>query len=146
VAEAGLTLYRIAAIKETPGGRVYAAVDGGMGDNIRPALYQAEYGADVDAKPTGAPTRRITVAGRYCESGDILIDEAVLADPHVGDLLAIWGTGAYNFSMASQYNRVPRPAVVAVSGGESQLWVDRETWEDVGRLDRTLRGWPDAAK
>lgn len=137
VAEAGATLYTIQANKVVAGGKAYVAVDGGMGDNIRPALYQARYQADVDGKAASSEVVA-TVAGRYCESGDILIDGAQLKDPRVGDLLVIWATGAYNYSMASTYNRVPRPAVVVVKDGAAAVWVDRESWDDVMRLDKPL--------
>lgn len=139
VAEAGCTIYRTMVVKETPKGRVYAAVDGGMGDNIRPALYGARYLAEVDNKPVESPQRSVTVVGRYCESGDILIENADLADPKPGDLLAVWGTGAYNYSMASNYNRVGRPAVVMVDRGDVQVWIEREDWRDLVRHDRPLR-------
>ncbi|NMP22433.1 diaminopimelate decarboxylase [Sulfobacillus harzensis] len=139
VAEAGATLYTVEAEKTVAGGKMYVAVDGGMGDNIRPALYQARYGAEVDGKRDDAPDCVATLAGRYCESGDILIEGASLKRPQVGDLVAVWATGAYNYSMASTYNRVPRPAVVAVYEGTADLWVERETWEDVMRLDKPLK-------
>ena len=139
VAEAGLTLYTVEAVKTVPGGREYIAVDGGMGDNIRPALYQAQYAAELDQKAGDTPERPVTVAGRYCETGDILIPSIRLPDPARGDLLAVWGTGAYNYAMASSYNRVPRPAVVLVNDGEASLWVDRERWDDLTRRDRPLR-------
>lgn len=139
VAEAGLTLYSVEATKTVPGGRQYVAVDGGMGDNIRPALYQAQYSCEVDGKPQTLSERMVTVAGRYCESGDILISQVSLPDPRPGDLLAIWGTGAYNDSMASTYNRVPRPAVVLVHHGNASVWVEREEWRDLVRRDRPLR-------
>lgn len=138
VAEAGATLYTIEAEKTVVGGKAYVAVDGGMGDNIRPALYQAAYGADVNGKGESAPVVSVAVAGRYCESGDILIQEVPLQDPQVGDILVLWATGAYNYSMASSYNRVPRPAVVMVRDGEAHVWVERETWEDLLRLDQPL--------
>lgn len=138
VAEAGLTLYTVQVVKRVAGGREYVAVDGGMGDNIRPALYQASYTAEMDAKPSDAPSRVVSVAGRYCESGDILIPSQSLADPQVGDLMAIWGTGAYNYAMASTYNRVPRPAVVMARDGCSQILVEGEDWEDLLRYDRPL--------
>ncbi len=138
VAEAGLTIYSVEAVKTVAGGHTYVAVDGGMGDNIRPALYQASYGAELDAKPEFLPMKPVTIAGRYCESGDILIHEALLAEPLTGDRLVVWGTGAYNYAMASTYNRVPRPAVVAVRDGQSAVWVERESYEDLMRLDRSL--------
>ncbi len=130
VAEAGITIYRVHATKVVPGGRHYVAVDGGMGDNIRPALYQAVYTAQVDGKSV----ERLfpyTVAGRYCESGDILIPNASLAPIETGDYLVVFGTGAYNYAMSSNYNRVPRPAVALVSEGQSKLWVKRETYQDL---------------
>ncbi len=138
VAEAGFTLYRVEALKKTPGGRTYVSVDGGMGDNIRPALYDASYTCDVDGKAARTPSYAVTVAGRYCESGDILVRDAYVQDPAVDDLLIVWDTGAYGYSMASTYNRVPRPAVVAVHEGQAQVWIEREDWQDVLRLDRPL--------
>lgn len=139
VAEAGMTVYRIGALKTVPGGKTYVAVDGGMGDNIRPALYQAPYYAVLDRKAKMAPRGPVTVAGRYCESGDILIPSADLPEAEVGDLLMVFATGAYNYSMASNYNRVPRPAVVLVGEGRSQLWIQREQYEDLVRLDQPWR-------
>ncbi|MCL6561638.1 MAG: diaminopimelate decarboxylase [Firmicutes bacterium] len=142
VAEAGVTLYRVGAIKRVPSGKRYVAVDGGMGDNIRPALYQAAYQAVVDGKAPGADGFVGALAGRYCESGDILIPEARWpADLEVGDLVAVLVTGAYNYAMASNYNRVPRPAVVAVHQGEAKVWVQRERWEDLYRLDGAWERW-----
>lgn len=138
VAEAGLTIYTVEAVKTVAGNHTYVAVDGGMGDNIRPALYQAVYGAELDAKAESEPKRSVTVAGRYCESGDILIPDAELAEPMTGDRLVVWGTGAYNYAMASTYNRVPRPAVVMVRDGHAAVWVERESYDDVMRLDHPL--------
>ncbi|CAB1128695.1 meso-2,6-diaminopimelate decarboxylase [Candidatus Hydrogenisulfobacillus filiaventi] len=140
VAEAGVTIYRIGAMKTVPGGRRYWAVDGGMGDNIRPALYQARYQALVDGR-RGPPEETVTLAGRYCESGDILIQEARLPAAAVGDLVVVLGTGAYNYAMASNYNRVPRPAVVTVRNGTSRVWVEREGYSDLLRLDRPWEPW-----
>jgi diaminopimelate decarboxylase len=137
VAEAGLTVYRVQATKTVPGGRRYVMVDGGMGDNIRPALYQARYLAAVDA-PRPGPALPVTVAGRYCESGDVLIRDAWLPPVERGDLLVVFATGAYTYAMASVYNRVPRPPVVAVEDGRAAVWVDRESLDDVIRLDRPL--------
>lgn len=146
VGEAGLTLYRIVAVKEIPGIRTYVAVDGGMGDNIRPALYDARYHAAIvgrtrDREPHAAgrsgatasecPPRTVTVAGRYCESGDILVRDVSLPDPRPGDVLALFSTGAYCFAMASTYNRVPRPALVMLKDGTARLSVRRETYEDL---------------
>jgi Diaminopimelate decarboxylase len=137
VGEAGLTLYRIVAVKEIPGVRAYVAVDGGMGDNIRPALYEAKYHAAIVGRADaglGAASnqlRRVTIAGRYCESGDILIRDIDLPDPRPGDILAVFSTGAYCYAMASNYNRAPRPALVMVKKGKARLSVRRETYDDV---------------
>jgi len=146
VGEAGLTLYRIVAVKEIPGIRTYVAVDGGMGDNIRPALYDARYHAAIvgrtrDREPhaeerggataSECPPRTVTVAGRYCESGDILVRDVSLPDPRPGDVLALFSTGAYCFAMASTYNRVPRPALMMLKDGTARLSVRRETYEDL---------------
>lgn len=136
VGEAGTTLYTVGIIKEIPGVRTYLAVDGGMGDNIRPALYQARYDALVANKADEVATRRVTVVGRYCESGDRLIEEAdVAASVAPGDLLAIFATGAYNYTMASHYNRFPKPAVVFVRDGEADLVVRRESFAEMAALD-----------
>ncbi len=130
VAEAGVTIYQVNATKSVSGGKQYVAVDGGMGDNIRPALYQAEYTAQIEGKPN-AGYIPYTVAGRYCESGDIIIRHMALPPVEVGDFLVVFGTGAYNYAMSSNYNRVTRPAVVLVAQGQSYLWVKRETYQDL---------------
>ncbi len=131
VGEAGITLYRVGAVKEGGAGRIYAAVDGGFSDNPRTALYQANYQVVAVEKP-GAPTdRRITIAGKCCESGDILVWDAELPALHRGDLVAILATGAYNYSMSSNYNRIPRPAVVMVREGAHRLSVRREAYGDL---------------
>ena len=137
VADSGLTVYRVEVVKHTPGGPTYCAVDGGMGDNIRPALYGARYTADVAGPPRSGRTT-VTLAGRYCETGDILIRDAALSPVAVGDLVVVYTTGAYTYSMASQYNRVPRPPVVAVWHGQDHLWVRGETFADVRRQDVPL--------
>ncbi len=134
VAEAGVTLYTIGAIKEIPGVRTYVSVDGGMSDNPRPALYDARYEAIVANKANLPHDRIYTVAGRHCET-DILIRDIPLAPVAPGDLLAVQTTGAYNHSMASNYNRFPRPAVVLVRDGRADLLVRRETYEDLVRCD-----------
>lgn len=136
VAEAGMTVYRVLATKSVPGGKRFVAVDGGMGDNIRPALYQARYQARIDGKPMGEADETVTLAGRYCETGDVLIEGAELPRAEAGDVVAVFGTGAYNYAMASNYNRVPRPPVVLVNGGRYTIWVERESWADLVRLDR----------
>jgi diaminopimelate decarboxylase len=135
IAEAGVTLYRVLVKKSVPGGKHYLAVDGGMGDNIRPALYQAEYRAAIDGKVDRADMETVTVAGRYCETGDVLMKDITLPVAAVGDLLVVFDTGAYNYSMASNYNRVPRPAVVLVHQGQDYLWVARESYQDLIRAD-----------
>lgn len=129
VGEAGTTLYRVGAIKDLPGIRKYITVDGGMGDNPRVALYQAAYEAMVANKANRNKTQVVSVAGKCCESGDMLIWD--LETPHVvpGDLLAVLCTGAYTYSMASNYNRLPRPAAVFAYRGSADLVVRRETYE-----------------
>lgn len=135
VGEAGTTLYTVGSIKEIPGVRKYAAVDGGMTDNPRVALYQAVYEAVVANKALHEPSGLVTIAGRCCESGDMLIWDAFLPSLEPGDILAVFSTGAYNYSMASNYNRLSRPAVVSVANGREALWVRRETYEDLVRND-----------
>ncbi|RKQ88666.1 diaminopimelate decarboxylase [Brockia lithotrophica] len=135
VASAGTTLYRVGGVKEIPGVRRYVAVDGGMNDNIRPALYQAQYEALLANRPLDPPEALYTVAGRLCESGDILIVDHPLPHPQPGDLLAVFVTGAYAYAMSSNYNRLPRPAVVFVRDGKARLVQRRETIEDLLALD-----------
>ena len=135
VGEAGTTLYTVGSIKEIPGIRTYAAVDGGMGDNPRPALYGSKYEALVANKATLEPARTFAIAGKCCESGDMLIREIALPGLEPGDILAVLTTGAYNYSMASNYNRITRPAVVFVVGGIAELVVRRESYEDIISLD-----------
>lgn len=130
-AEAGMTLYTVCSVKEIPGVKTWVAVDGGMGDNIRPALYQAEYSAVLAEKASRKCNTHCSVSGRFCESSDILIQKIDLPDPRKGDLLAVFATGAYNFSMASNYNRIRRPAVVLVEGKKHRLSVKRQTFEDL---------------
>lgn len=138
VATAGMTLYTLCATKEIPGIRKYLSVDGGMGDNIRPALYDAKYEAVLAKNPTLASNEVVSIAGKYCESGDMLIWNQKLPQTQPGDILAILDTGAYGYSMASNYNRNPRPAVVFCEDGRSQLVVQRETYADLTRLDVPL--------
>ncbi|MTV83151.1 diaminopimelate decarboxylase [Secundilactobacillus folii] len=136
---AGYSLYTIGSRKDVPGLTSYVTVDGGMGDNIRPALYQAEYEAVLVDKPNATPTETVHIAGKYCESGDILIDQQPLPASKPGDVLAVLDTGAYGYSMASNYNRNPRPAVVFVENGQSQLVVERESFADLTHLDRSYQ-------
>lgn len=135
VGEAGITLYEIGSIKEIPGIRTYVAIDGGMTDNIRPVLYGAKYDFLLANKMDLPPVRKVTVAGRCCESGDVLGKDILLPECGRGDLLAVLSTGAYHYSMASNYNRVPRPAVVMVRDGQARLAVRRESLEDLARND-----------
>ena len=131
IGEAGITLYTVGSVKTIPGIRTYVGVDGGMADNIRPALYEAKYSALLANKAGLPPDSIVTVAGKCCETGDILIRDIALPDPRSGDILAVFSTGAYNHSMASNYNRLPRPAVVMTNAGEHRLSVRRETFEDL---------------
>lgn len=133
--EAGTTLYTIGSIKEIPGLRTYLAVDGGMGDNPRPALYGARYQAVVANKFSHPRAITVTVAGKNCESGDLLIKDLELPESEPGDLLAVFTTGAYNYSMSSNYNRLPRPATVFVQDGAADLVIARETYADLVRND-----------
>ena len=136
VGEAGYNLYTIGARKEVPGLLPYVAVDGGMGDNIRPALYQAQYEAVLAEKPHAEPVETVRLAGRYCESGDIIINKLALPKSKPGDVIAVLATGAYGYSMAANYNRVPRPAVVFAENGQAQEVVTRETYADLVSHDR----------
>lgn len=135
VGDAGTSLYTVGSHKEVPGVREYIAVDGGMSDNIRPALYDAKYEAIIANKANEAAEYTYTVAGKLCESGDKLITDAALQKAEAGDTLAMFCTGAYGYSMASNYNRVPRPAVVFVEDGQHQLVVRRESYEDLVQND-----------
>ncbi len=136
VATAAVTLYRVGTIKEIPGIRTYVSVDGGMSDNPRPVLYGSGYETFLPRATFAPRPRVVTVVGKHCESGDVLVrDGRVPEDLAVGDLLATPVTGAYGHSMGSNYNKVPRPAVVFVAGGEARLVVRRETNDDLLRLD-----------
>ena len=131
VGEAGITLYTVGSVKDIPGVRKYVSVDGGMTDNIRPALYQAKYRAIAANKAEAPAAETVTVCGKCCESGDILLWDAALPALEQGDILAVLSTGAYGYSMASNYNSNPIPAVVLVKEGRSGLMVRRQTWEDL---------------
>lgn len=136
VASAAVTLYTVGTIKPIEGLRTYVAVDGGMSDNPRPVLYGSGYEAFLAREPEARRPRRIRLVGKHCESGDVLIhDAAAPEDLAVGDILAVPVTGAYGHSMGSNYNKVPRPPVVFVSGGEARVVVRRETVEDLLRCD-----------
>ena len=133
VGNAGVTLYRVGTVKEIPGVRTYVAVDGGMSDNLRPMLYGARYEAQV-ADRFGGGTMT-TIAGKHCESGDILIRDVELADPRPGDVLVVPATGAYGHAMANNYNGIPRPPVIFCRDGEARVVVRRETYEDLALRD-----------
>ncbi|MEV6496569.1 diaminopimelate decarboxylase [Streptomyces prunicolor] len=135
VGPAGVAVYRVLAVKRT-GDRTFVAVDGGMSDNPRPALYGVRYAPRLIGRPATAPPRLVTVVGRHCEAGDILADEVALpGDVRPGDLLAVPAAGAYHLSMASGYNLVGRPPVVAVSDGIARVLVRRESLDDMNRRD-----------
>ena len=130
-AETGLTVYKVGAVKEIPDIRTYVSVDGGMGDNPRYILYESEYEAVRVHEPLAEKTLTATIAGKCCESGDILIKDAKLPEVKAGDLIAVLATGAYNYSMASNYNRIPRLPIVMVKDGETRLAVKRESYDDL---------------
>ena len=141
VGPAAVTLYRIGTVKEIAGIRTYVAVDGGMSDNIRPALYGSRYEAFLADRVEAPPGPLITVAGKHCESGDILIKDVALPDDVApGDILCVPATGAYNYSMANNYNRIARPPIVLVDGGSETVIIERETIDDLLKLDRRLDG------
>jgi diaminopimelate decarboxylase len=131
VGNAGLTLYTVGSIKEVPGIRKYVSVDGGMTDNIRPALYNAQYECLVANRVMDDMNERVTISGKCCESGDILLNAVDIPTVKSGDLLAILSTGAYGYSMSNNYNKIPRAAVVMVSKGEARVICKRESYEDV---------------
>lgn len=130
VGEAGTTLYSAGSIKRIPNVRTYVSVDGGLSDNPRPALYEAKYFALNASKADQEQDATVAIAGKHCET-DVLIEEAQLAEPERGDIIAVYATGAYNYAMASNYNRFRRPAVVLVNEGQADLIIERETLEDV---------------
>ena len=135
VAAAGATLYTVGGVKEIPGFKNYVSVDGGMPDNPRYALYQSRYTALIANRAAEEKTYRATIAGRCCESGDLLGEDMELQHAQRGDILAVLVTGAYNYSMASNYNRIPRPPVILVKDGEARVAVRRETYGDLTRND-----------
>lgn len=139
VGDAGTTLYRIGSRKDVPNIRQYVAVDGGMSDNIRPALYQAKYEAALANRLMDKPEETVSIAGKCCESGDMLIWDLPLPKSGSQDLLAVFCTGAYGYSMANNYNRLPRPAVVFLEDAKDTLVVRRETFEDMVKLDLPLK-------
>lgn len=135
VGDAGTTLYKVGSEKEVPDIRKYLAVDGGMSDNIRPALYDAKYEAVLANRPLEKPEETVSIAGKCCESGDMLIWDLPLPKAGRGDILAVFCTGAYGYSMANNYNKIPKPAVVFAEKGEARLVIRRETYDDLVQLD-----------
>ncbi len=138
VGDAGTSLYTVGSSKEVPNVRKYLAVDGGMSDNIRPALYSAKYEAVIANRANAELSETVSIAGKCCESGDMLIWDLPIAESTPGDILAVFCTGAYGYAMSNNYNRLPRPAVVFVENGESKLVVRRESYEDLIKHDLTL--------
>ena len=135
VATAGVTLYTVGSRKEIPGIRTYLSVDGGMSDNPRPITYQSQYTALLADRPEAEASETVTVAGKHCESGDVLLRDAALPPATSGDILAVLATGAYNASMGSNYNRIPRPAAVLVHDGQADLVQRREQPDELLRYD-----------
>jgi diaminopimelate decarboxylase len=136
VGNAGVTAYRVGTVKEIPGVRTYVAVDGGMSDNLRPMLYGSRYEAVIADRAADTPETLATIAGKHCESGDVLIRDTDLAAPRVGDVLVTPATGAYGYAMANNYNGVPRPPVIFCRDGEAKVVVRRETWDDLLARDQ----------
>ena len=131
ISPAVVTLYTIGSAKQVPNGRKYISVDGGMADNPRPSLYQAEYSAEIANDTIGRKYETVTIAGRYCESGDILIENINIPETKAGDILCVFNTGAYNYSMASNYNKSEKPAMVLVNNSQSDIIIYRESLEDL---------------
>lgn len=143
IGSACITAYTMGSQKTIPDIRTYVTIDGGMSDNPRPITYQSVYRAVVANRMSAPTTEVVTVAGKHCESGDILLRDAQLPKTQPGDVLVVMATGAYNYSMSSNYNRIPRPAAILVNNGEANLILQRETYEDLVRYDRLperLRG------
>ena len=136
ISTSAVTLYTIGSQKQVPNGKKYVSVDGGMADNPRPSLYQAEYIAEIANKPKSSnDIEKVTIAGRYCESGDVIINEIELPKTEKGDVLCVYNTGAYNYSMSSNYNRTKKPAMVLVKSGQSDIIISRESFDDLIRND-----------
>ena len=135
VADAGLTLYSVGSVKTITGYKSYVAIDGGMGDNPRYALYGSLYSALIANKADKEADFKCTIAGKCCESGDLIAEDIMLQSCEKGDILAVLTTGAYNFSMASNYNRIPRPPIIILKDGKSRIGVKRETYADIIKND-----------
>jgi diaminopimelate decarboxylase len=138
VGKAAVTAYTVGTVKVIPGVRTYVAVDGGMSDNLRPMLYGSRYEAMIADKAETEATEVVTIAGKHCESGDVLIRDIHIAPPEPGDVLVTPSTGAYGYAMANNYNAQPRPAVILVGDSRARIIIERETWADVLRLQRPL--------
>ncbi|MBV7271694.1 diaminopimelate decarboxylase [Clostridiaceae bacterium UIB06] len=139
VGNAGTTLYTVGSIKEIPDIRKYVAVDGGMTDNIRPALYNARYECVIANKVESSSKEIVTISGKCCESGDILLNNVEIPEAESGDILAVLTTGAYGYSMSSNYNKIPKPAVVLVKNGEDKLICKRQTFEEIIENELSLK-------
>jgi diaminopimelate decarboxylase len=135
IGTAGVTLYTVGSSKQVPKGRKYIAVDGGMADNPRPAMYQAKYQALVANNVKSENQETVTIAGRYCESGDVIIENISLPETEPGDIICVFATGAYNYSMSNNYNRVPKSAAILVQNSSSDVIIKRETYEDLTAKD-----------
>ena len=135
IGTSGVTLYRAGSSKQVPKGRLYQALDGGMSDNIRPSLYGAEYTVEIANNPNGIPDTKVTLAGKHCESGDILAKDIMLPKINEGDIICFYDTGAYGYSMSSNYNRVLKPCAVLVNGGKSDIIINRQTFEQLTESD-----------
>ncbi len=135
VGTAGVTIYTAGSSKQVPKGRKYVSVDGGMSDNVRPSLYQAEYTVEIANKPNEKADKKVTVAGKHCESGDILANDILLPEIEEGDILCFYTTGAYGYSMSSNYNRVLKPAAVLVNNGKSDIIISRQSYEQLCESD-----------
>jgi diaminopimelate decarboxylase len=135
VSRAGITLYTVGGVKRASAATTYVTVDGGMSDNPRPAMYNARYSALLASRADAEPEGAFAIAGKHCESGDVLIERVELPLPHRGDILAVPVTGAYTLAMSSTYNAVPRPAAVLVTGGEAHVIRRRETVDDLLALE-----------
>lgn len=135
VGTSGVTLYTAGSSKQVPHGKKYQAVDGGMSDNVRPSMYQAEYTVEIANKPNQNADTKVTIAGKHCESGDILAKEIMLPEIEEGDIICFYDTGAYGYSMSSNYNRVLKPAAVLVNNGKSDIIINRQTYEQLCESD-----------
>lgn len=140
IGNAGVTAYMIGTIKEIPGVRTYVSVDGGMSDNLRPMLYGAVYEALIANKANSPTTNKVTIAGKHCESGDVLVRDAILPPLEIGDILVTPATGAYGYVLSNNYNKQPRPPVILVKDGQAKVIIRRETYEDLIRLEEPLEG------